>query len=100
MPAESELAIRAIAQPPDHASRRLAVPKVGAFSIGPIASEDLPHGVADSLRAHQTIGALGERDRSLGGEERRYALAMKGSNDGPCDWDMRKGEIYISPRIH
>jgi PAS domain S-box-containing protein len=45
------------------------------------------------------VTELRRAEQALRESEERYALAMKGSNDGLWDWDMRKGEIYISPRI-
>ena len=38
-------------------------------------------------------------EEALKVSEERYALAMKGSNEGLWDWDLRSNEIVISPHI-
>jgi len=38
-------------------------------------------------------------EEALKESEERYALAMKGSNEGLWDWDLRSNEIVISPHI-
>lgn len=46
------------------------------------------------------IGELQEAARRLHASEERYALAIRGANDGLWDWDIAAGTVYLSPRFH
>ncbi len=57
----------------------------------------LPDG--DRMATYFDITGLKRTEEALRLSEERYALAVKGSNDGLWDWDTDNDRIYISPRF-
>jgi diguanylate cyclase (GGDEF)-like protein/PAS domain S-box-containing protein len=48
--------------------------------------------------AQREIAKREEAELALRESEERYALAAVGSNDGLWDWDLKKHEVFFSPR--
>ncbi len=57
----------------------------------------LPNG--GHMATYFDITGLKNTEAALRRSEERYALAVKGSNDGLWDWDTDSDRIYISPRF-
>ncbi|WP_200345629.1 EAL and GGDEF domain-containing protein [Halochromatium glycolicum] len=55
-------------------------------------------GIRKLLSIAQDITPLKDSQRALQASEERFALAMRGSNDGVFDWDLETNRVYYSPR--
>ncbi len=60
-----------------------------------IAPGGQPYGFGGACR---DITARKAAEAALRVSEQRYALAMRGANDGLWDWDLRENNVYYSPR--
>ena len=78
---------------------------IGLITPSPIAANFIyvAIGVAAVLFAYAIAAQFGrrqaQRSRDLAEGAERYALAVRGSNDGIYDWDIRRASVYASPRL-
>jgi len=52
-----------------------------------------------NLSLRNEIADRERAEEALRDSETRYALAMKGANEGLWDWDLRSNEVYLSQRL-
>lgn len=68
------------------------------FVTKPVNWKTFNYRIRYLLRAGQTAKQLQKKKETLFISEERYALAVKGTNDGLWDWDLHSGNIYFSER--
>src|SRR3546814_18146334 len=62
-----------------------------------IRRNPLPQG--GFVTTYTDISDLKRREEALAASEERYALVMKGVNEGPRDWWDDTNEVTVSPRV-
>ncbi len=72
---------------------------------GSLPLEVMPQVVSGTLNEplgvvtlYQDVSERRRAEAALRESEERYALAVKGANDGLWDWDLRRNQIYFSDR--
>lgn len=65
--------------------------------IDPIISESGE--MLGFMSTHRDVTRQRKTEQQLANNERRYALAIEGINDGIWDWNLLTNETYLSPRF-
>jgi PAS domain S-box-containing protein len=71
---------------------------VEAFRLGANDYVTKPIDFAVTLARVQTLLSRKRSEEALRESEERYALAVRGANDGLWDWNLKDGQLYFSPR--
>lgn len=71
---------------------------VAALDLGADDYVVTPVDIPVAIARIRTQLARRQAERALGESEGRYALAVRGANDGIWDWKLDRGEGYFSPR--
>ncbi len=71
----------------------------GVFPLELAVSELKRDGVSMFIGVVRDITTRKKAEQALRESEERYALAMKGTNEGIWDWRIAADELYVSPRL-
>ena len=77
------------------AAKTVAVSQDFAVRVAPTSPDELGL-LADTF--NEMLAQIESRDAALSESEARYALAVRGAQDGLWDWRLETGEIYFAPR--
>ena len=61
----------------------------------PLGTEGIARDVTERKHAEQELRS---KEEALRDSQQRFALAVRGTNDGVWDWDLRDERVYFSPR--